>query len=65
MPLANDPIMMGRSIWLLRHLECQNPSIISDSIGTARMVQQFWNRGMDQRNTSDWIGSEEYNCLKG
>ena len=31
--LVNDPIMLGRLIWLFRHLECQNPSIISDSIG--------------------------------
>ena len=28
---ADDPIMMGRSLWLFRHLECQNLSIISDS----------------------------------
>ena len=31
-PLANDPVMSGRSIWLLGHLERQNPSIILDSI---------------------------------
>ena len=31
--LANDPIMSGRLIRSFRHLECQNPSIISDSIG--------------------------------
>ena len=30
MPLKNDPILSGRSIWLFRHLELQNPSIISD-----------------------------------
>ena len=30
--LANVPIMLERSIWSFRHLECQNPSIISDSI---------------------------------
>ena len=29
-PLANDPTLSGRSIWLLRHLEHQNPSIISE-----------------------------------
>ena len=29
-PLKNDPILLGRSIWLFRHLEHQNPSIISD-----------------------------------
>ena len=47
-PLANDPIILGRWIWSLRHLECQKPSIISDSIGRARMVQQFCKGGMDQ-----------------
>ena len=31
--LANDPIMSGRSIQSFGHLECQNPSIISESIG--------------------------------
>ena len=31
--LANDFIMLERSICLFRHLECQNLSIISDSIG--------------------------------
>ena len=39
--LANDLIMSGTSIQLLRHLEHQNPSIISEDIGKARMVQQF------------------------
>ena len=29
---------------LFRHLQCQNPSIISDSIVRARMVQQFQGR---------------------
>ena len=29
-PLKNDPILLGRSIWSFRHLEHQNPSIISD-----------------------------------
>ena len=37
-PHANDPIMSGRLIQLFRHLEHQNPSIISDSIGRARMA---------------------------
>ena len=32
MPLANDPILSGRLIRSFRHLECQNPSIISDFI---------------------------------
>ena len=32
----NDLIMSGRLIQLFKHLECQNPSIISDSIGIPR-----------------------------
>ena len=34
--LANDSIMLGRSIRLFRHLELQNLSIISDSIDWVR-----------------------------
>ena len=61
-PLANVPIMLGRSIRLFRHLECQNPSIISGDIGKARSGQQFhrnggmeeWNRGTErERSTVD------------
>ena len=50
-PLANDPIMSERSMRSFRHLECQNPFIISDSIGRAMMVQQFWNRTERGRST--------------
>ena len=32
-PLANDDIMSRRSIWLLRHLEGKNPSVIVDMRG--------------------------------
>ena len=39
-PHANDSIMLGRSIWLLRHLECQNLSIMSDSIGIPRWLPE-------------------------
>ena len=38
--LANDPIMSGRSIRSFRHLQCQNPSIISDSIGRDRIEEE-------------------------
>ena len=31
-PLANDPIILGRSMWSFRHLESQDLSIISESI---------------------------------
>ena len=40
-PLAHDPTMSGRSIQLFRHLECQNPSIVSDSIGIPRWLQKW------------------------
>ena len=40
-PLASDPIMLGRSIRSFRDLEHQNPSIISDSIDSARCGQIF------------------------
>ena len=39
-PLENDPLLSGRSIRLLRHLELQNPSIISDFRNRDRMVQE-------------------------
>ena len=42
-PLTNVPIMSGRSIRSFRHLEHQNPSILSGDIGRARSVQQFRN----------------------
>ena len=32
-PLANDPIMLGRSIWLFRHLKHKNLSFFSDYVG--------------------------------
>ena len=51
-PLANDPIMLGTSIRSFRHLEYQNPSIISEDIGRARMGN---NSGGGVRG----VGSEE------
>ena len=42
--LANDLIMSGTSIRSFRHLEHQNPSIISEDIGRAKSVQQFRRR---------------------
>ena len=48
--LANDPNMLATFIQLFRHLEHQNPSIISDSLGRARMVQQF----LRNRGTEEW-----------
>jgi len=39
-PLKNDSIFSGRSIQSFRHLELQNPSIISDFRHRDRMVQE-------------------------
>ena len=41
MPLANVPIMLGRSKQSCSHLECQNQSLISDSIDSARCGKDF------------------------
>ena len=40
-PLKNDPILSGRSTGSFRHLELQNPSIISDFRHRDRMVQKL------------------------
>ena len=40
-PPENNLIMSGISIRSFRHLEHQNPSIISEDIGRARSMQQF------------------------
>ena len=54
-PLANDPIMSGRLILSFKHREHQNPSIISEDIGRARMVQQFQRR---RRSTVDTMSTD-------
>ena len=46
--LKNYPILSGRSIQSFRHLELQNPSIISDFRHRSRIVQQFRNCCMQQ-----------------
>ena len=63
MLLANDLIMSGTSIRPLRHLEHQNPSIISEDIGRASGVQQFRNGGGVGSEESE--ESEAYSCLRG
>ena len=45
MPPENNLFMSGTSIRSFRHLEHQNPSIISEDIGRARSVQQFRRNG--------------------
>ena len=61
--LANDLIMSGTSIRSFRHLEHQNPSIISEDIGRAIGVQQFRN-GTEESDRRSRIGSA-YSCLRG
>ena len=51
-PLENDAILSGTSIWSFRHLEHQNPSIISDFRHRSRMVQEF--RWRQRRRTRKW-----------
>ena len=53
-PLANDPIMLGRSIWLFGHLECQNPTIISDYIGIPRCLKK-----LGKSEEQEWMGGME------
>ena len=53
-PHANNFIMSGTSTRSFRHLEHQNPSIISGDIGRARSVQQFRRRnGGTERNGTE------------
>ena len=63
---GNDPIILGTSIRSFRHLEHQNPSIISEDIGQAKIVQQFWSswiRGGGVRSEKE--ESKEYSWLRG
>ena len=61
---------------MFRYHECQNPSIISEDIGRAKMVQQFWrrrngggteelrrNRGTEEERRNRGT-EEEYSCLR-
>ena len=59
-PPENNLIMSGTSIWSFKHLEHQNPSIISEDIGRARSVQQFRIGGGGGGGSE-----EEYSCLRG
>ena len=66
-PLKNDPIISVRSIQSFRHLELQNPSIISDFRHRSRMVQQFQRNGGTEEE--EWRrrrnGGTEHNGLVG
>ena len=58
--LANYPIMLGTSIQLIRHLEHQNPSNISEDIGRVMMVQQLWRSQIG----AGGVRLVEYSCLR-
>jgi len=61
-PPANNFIVSGTLIWLLRHLEYQNPSINLGDIGLARSMQQFRRRnGMQERNAGTEQNRTEWN----
>ena len=48
-PLSNDPIMSGRLIQSFRHLQCQNLSIISESIGIPNRSKQWGGKVRSRR----------------
>ena len=50
--LTRDPIILGRSIWSFWHLECLNPSIISDSIGIHRWLRKMSEEQEEQEQES-------------
>ena len=57
--IANAPIMLGRSIRSFRHLECQNLSIISDSIGIPNGSQKIGKKGKELEEEEE----EEQNLI--
>ena len=52
-PLANDPIMLGRSIRLFRYPECQGPSIILDYIGNPNGSEKKWEKSEEQEQEEE------------
>ena len=58
--LENDLIMSGTSIRSFRHLEHQNPSIISEDIGRARQRATIPER---RNGTEEESEEEEHSCL--
>ena len=60
MPLANDPIMLERSIQLFRHLEHQNPSIISESIGIPNGSKKMGKKVRRKTEERNGGGMESY-----
>ena len=49
--LTNDNIMLGISIQSYKHIECQNPSIISDSIGIPNGSKKMGEKSEEHRGT--------------
>ena len=66
-PLANNPFTSGRSIQLFRHLECQNPSIISESIDIPNESEKMGNKVRSWNTERNLIHIEEdslgYECM--
>ena len=66
MPLANDPIMYRRSIWLFGHLQCQNPSIISESIGIPNGSKKMGKKSEEEEEEHGTRNTEEsYSYRRG
>jgi len=61
--LANDLILSATWIRSFRHLEHQNPSIISEDIGKASGVQQFRNGGTEEESEESEESEDAYSCL--
>ena len=54
-PLKNYPILSGRSTGSFRHLELQNPSIISDFINRNRMVQKSEKQEQEEEERNPFL----------
>ena len=61
--LAPGPIIWRRSLWSFRHLECQNPSIISDSIGIPKWLQK--NAKKSEQEEEYEKEQESYSYIRG
>ena len=63
-PPANNLIMSATSIQSFRHLECQNPSIISESIGIPNRSEKMGGKSEESQNTEHG-GTESYSYRRG
>ena len=62
-PPADDPIMSVKSILLFRYLKCQNPSIISDSIGIPHGGEKSGKMSEEQEEQE--MAAESYSYRRG